>query len=256
MKNRIKFKKDAYKFTENDNQKYSYLDFLDLRPIINSVTIAENIGEIKYCDTVILPRDREPEVMEAIAKIKIKYCEEVLFLKDDEEIKLKNIKKFSGIEGVTLTEKDLLLYEEISISGVAAVLIEKLNKNIEYAKIKISGIAALYCDFSVKEANLKIETKGIHWMKYVEDASKYKMIVSNVGGCTIDSETLKSLTNVIYVINAGKVKIEEDVTNEMLIKSNIEFMVNSGNIVCHKKVRGYMYEHSISNAGKVIVRLW
>lgn len=227
---------------------FAYIDTLDLRPIIKTAAACENIKELKFIDTLVLPKNRDDDTMSAIAGIKMSFVEDILYLDDDEPIIKRKGVEHKNSRLVELFERDFSSpsVECKNCSIVAIHAISNIGADIKHAEF--TNVASIFMDNSLKKCATSFEYKNtgsIHYCNLPEDARVKSYIDEKL---SVDSELLRLWgKNAIIICHGCKLDIDEAISVEEFTDYKILFLFNSTKIKVGKKLHNHILNNSVCN---------
>lgn len=215
FKSKMKRGKDMSKIT---NQVV-----VDLRSF--SPEALNKIDEISNVVDVILPKNMSVEFADAYGKIKKSNVVNELKLTDDQKLSTMN-------GSVTITENDVAKNSFLKVNGVLVIkdVTEEFN------------ISVLVNGLLVKTKSSKINIEKLNGTKVeIDDDSS---IITSMKSIEIDKCFVESINDKTVIIDIPKIKIQNDVTIDMLRSKNV-FFANIQQIYAPKSLHGYIHANSI-----------
>lgn len=194
------------------------LDFTNYSP-----EALRKIRKIINCATIYLPENPSHEFMEAFSEIKLINVANTIYIPND-----KTVCNVNGMEILTnVNPKNLYIVNGLAFvaSAVSDEPVQMLvngrvfykeNVNIDF--ISVNG-EATPMDFDFKKAKI--------YQNKIE----------------INADFIRNSDEGTYIICMNKIKISEDVTEEMLKEKDFHFICQN-NIFCKKNVQGYVAANS------------
>ena len=180
------------------------------------------IKKISMCAILIIPSDAQQEWYDAFSDINVTMCAEIIRLGRNETVK--NINGIGIIDDASDSENS-----HFFVNGIA--IIETKEK---CPSVSVNGIC-------IKRESTVFNQKNINGKTFVMgDDTPYKIYSNKV---SIDYGTVNNCNEGTLVIAGGDITIENDVTEEMLLKKKLGF-VTGKDIICAGSVYGYVNANS------------
>ncbi len=187
-----------------------------------------SIKSIRAVAVLIIPEDPTPEFAAAFAQIRCEAVASTIRVKKDVQLK-----SYNGI--LLLGDAQLQGDSLVMLNGI--FVIPKCTGNAECI---MNGIV-----LKNKSANINFASVNgiLHEMEFDEDKVKF---YSNV--VEVNADYIKNVEAGTLIASGKSIKIEEDVTEELLTEKGVKFFAGF-NINCPKCVKGYIQSHSCTGKG-------
>ncbi len=206
--------------------KISNQAYIDLRNFTPEAL--EKIESIKNVTLVLLPENPTPEFTKAYAEI------EKMNVVSETNVS-GNACIFNGMS--IITKDDVCENSLIVCNGVAVVRNIPKEMNV---RIIVNGAL-------IKSPTAFVEALKINGTSYkIDDEAK---LIKSIAELTIDINFINNLTEKTAIIACGLIRIENDVTEDMLRSKGVVFY-DVGKIIADKKLHGYIQANT-NNVGGI-----
>ena len=194
------------------------LDFTNYSP-----EALRKIKKIVNCATIFLPKNPSEEFMEAFSEIKLVNIANTIYIPND-----KTICKVNGFEVLkNINPKNLYI-----VNGMAFVVSALSDEPVQMI---VNGEVFYKENINIDFVSLNGKATPMDF-----DYEKAKIYQNKI---EINADFIKNSEAGTVVICMNKIKISEDVTEEMLIEKKIQFFCQN-KIFCKENVYGYIAANS------------